>query len=150
MPESHSEPQKYQRGHVSPPHSPYIDMPSSLPWENWRGQLSLTCDLFAQFPRNKLSILEMTWQIMCALNICCASKEWHILFYVISQELCSRSPFRHTSRDNIARVHSQRTRQTRTCTPRHLLPSKLCLVRLGFREDFLQTFSCPLLSLYLK
>ena len=28
------------------------------------------------------------------------------------QELCSRSPFRHTSRDNIARVQSQRTGQT--------------------------------------
>ena len=56
-PESHSEPQKYQRGHVSPPHSPYIDMPSSLPWENWRGHLYLTYELFAQFTPNKLSNL---------------------------------------------------------------------------------------------
>ena len=61
-----------------------------------------------------------------------------------------RSPFRHTSRDNIARVQSQRTGQTWTCTPRHQLPSKLCLVRLGHREDFLRTFFCPLWSLYLK
>ena len=57
VPESHSEPQKYQRGQISPPHSPYIDMPSSLPWENWHGHLSLTYELFAQFPPNKLSIL---------------------------------------------------------------------------------------------
>ena len=38
-------------------HIPYIDMPSSLPWENWHGHLSLTYELFAQFPPNKLSIL---------------------------------------------------------------------------------------------
>ena len=33
---------------------------------------------------------------------------------------------------------------------RHQLPSKLCLVSLGLREDFLRTLSCPLLSFYLK
>ena len=62
---------------------------------------------------------------------------------------CLCSPFRHTSRDNIAHVQSQRTWQTWTCTPRLQLPSKLCLMRLELTEEFLQTFSCPLLSLYL-
>ena len=66
VPESHSEPQKYQRGYVSPPHSPYIDMPRSLPLENWLWHLSLTYELFAQFPPNKLPFFETTWQILCA------------------------------------------------------------------------------------
>ena len=30
------------------------------------------------------------------------------------------------------------------------VPSKLCLVRLDLREEFLRTFNCPLLSLNLK
>ena len=60
------------------------------------------------------------------------------------------SPFRHTSHDNIAHVQSQRTWQIWTCTPRLQLPSKLCLMRLGLTEEFLRTFSCPLLSLHLK
>ena len=62
--------------------------------------------------------------------------------------LCS--PFRHTSDDNIAHVQSQRTWQTWTCTPRLKLPSKLCLMILGLTEEFLRTFSCPLLPLHLK
>ena len=60
------------------------------------------------------------------------------------------SPFRHTSHDNIAHVQSKRTWQTWTCTPRLQLPSKLCLMRLGLTEEFLRTFSCPLLSLNFK
>ena len=63
---------------------------------------------------------------------------------------CLCSPFRHTRRDNIARVQSQRTWQIWTCIPRLQVPSKLCLMRLGLTEEFLQTFSCPLLSLHLK
>ena len=39
-------------------------------------------------------------------------KKWHILVYAISQDLCSRSPFRHTSCDNVAHVQSQRSGQT--------------------------------------
>ena len=182
----HSEPQTCQCGHVSPHHSPYIDMLRSLPWDNWHGHLSLTDGPFAQFPPNKLSILwnnlanpmcfrsvcaskewrvldfiisqksclcspfRHTSQILSAPDRCCASWEWHIFVYLISQELCSRSPFRHTSRDNIARVQSQHTGQTWTCTPKRQLSSKLCLVRLGLREDFLRTFSGPLLSFYFK
>ena len=46
-----------QCGHVSPHHSPYIDMLRSLPWENWHGHLSLIDDPFAQLPLNKISIL---------------------------------------------------------------------------------------------
>ena len=67
-----------------------------------------------------------------------------------SQKSCLCSPFRHTSYDNIAHVQSQRTWQTWTCTPRLQLPSKFCLIRLGLTEEFLRTFSCPLLSLHLK
>ena len=63
---------------------------------------------------------------------------------------CLCSPFRHTSRDNIAHVQSQRTWQTWTCTSRIQLHSKLCLMRLGPTEEVLRTFSCPLLSLHLK
>ena len=59
-------------------------------------------------------------------------------------------PFRHTRCDNIARVQSQRTWQTWMCTPRLQLQSKPCLMTLGLTEDFLRTFSCPLLSLHLK
>ena len=102
------------------------------------------------FHQTSFPFFETTWKILCAQDWCCASWKWHSLVHVISQELCSCSPFRHTSRDNIARVQSQRTGQTRTCTPRHQLSSKLCLVRLGLREDFLRTFTCLLLSLYLK
>ena len=80
----------------------------------------------------------------------CASKEWRILDFIISQKLCLCSPFRYTSRDNIARVQSQRTWQTWTCTPRLQLPSKLCLMSLGLTEEFLRTFSSLLLSLHLK
>ena len=36
-------------------HPPYIDMPCSLPWENWHGHLSLTFEPCAQFLPNKLS-----------------------------------------------------------------------------------------------
>ena len=82
VPDTHSEPQTCQCGHVSPHHSPYIDMLHSLPWEIWHGHLSLSDGPFAQFPPNKLSIL--------------------------------------------------------------------FLIRLGLTEEFLWTFSCPLLSLYLK
>ena len=102
------------------------------------------------FHQTSFPFFETTWQILCSPDKCCASLEWHSLVYVISQELCSRSPFRYTSRNNIARVQSQRTGQTWTCTPRHQLPTKLCLVRLGLREDNLRTFSCSLLSFYLK
>ena len=102
------------------------------------------------FHQTRFPFFETTWQILCAPDRCCASWEWHILVYVISQQLCSRSPFRHTNRDNIARVQCQHTGQTWTCTPSRQLPSKLCLVRLNLREDFLRTFFCPLLSFYLK
>ena len=71
-------------------------------------------------------------------------------YFIISQKSCLCSPFRHTIRDNIAHVQSERTWQTWTCTPRLQLPSKLCLMRLGLTEEFLRTFSCPLLSLHLK
>ena len=67
-----------------------------------------------------------------------------------SQKSCLCSQFRHTSHDNIAHVQSQRTWQTWTCTPRLQLPNKFCLMRLGLIEEFLRTFSCPLLSLHLK
>ena len=102
------------------------------------------------FHQTRFPFFETTWQIICAPFRYWASYEWHILVYVISQELCSRRPFRHTSCDNIAHVQSRRTGQTWTCTPRRQLPNKLCLVRLRHREDFLRTFSCLLLSLYLK
>ena len=59
-------------------------------------------------------------------------------------------PVRHTSHDNIAHVQYQCTWQTWTCTPRLQLHSKPCLMRLGLTEEFLRTFSCPLLSLNLK
>ena len=72
------------------------------------------------------------------------------LDFIISQKSCLCSPFRHACRDNIAHVQSQRTWQTWTCTPRLQLPSKLCLMRQGLTEEFLRTFSCPLLSLILK
>ena len=68
----------------------------------------------------------------------------------MSQKSCLCSPFQHTSHDNIAHVQSQRTWQTWTCTPRLQLPSKHYLMRLGLTEEFLRTFSCPLLSLHLK
>ena len=57
VPDAHSEPQTCQCGHVSPHHSPYIDMLCSLPLEKWHGHLSLPDEPFAQFPPNKLSIL---------------------------------------------------------------------------------------------
>ena len=102
------------------------------------------------FLQTSFPFFETTWQILCATDRCWASWEWHILGDVICQELCSRSPFRNTSRDNIERVQSQRTGQTWTCTPRRQLPSKLCLVRLGLTEGFLLPFSCSLFSFYLK
>ena len=71
-------------------------------------------------------------------------------FYNLPKKSCLCSPFRHTSRDNIARVQSQRRWQTWTCTPMLKLPSEPCLMRLGLTEEFLRTFSCPLLSLHLK
>ena len=52
--------------------------------------------------------------------------------------------------DNIAHVQSQHMWQTSTCTPRHQLPSKLRLMRLGLREYFLRTFTCLLLSFYIS
>ena len=72
------------------------------------------------------------------------------LDFIISQKSCLCSPFRHTSRDNTARVQSQRTWQTWTCTPRLQLPSKPSLMRLGLTGEFLRSFTCPLLSLHLK
>ena len=72
------------------------------------------------------------------------------LDFIISQKSYLCTPFRHTSRNNIVHVQSQRTWQTWTCTPRLQLLSKLCLMRLGLTEEFLRTFSCPLLSLHLK
>ena len=73
-----------------------------------------------------------------------------ILDFIISQKSCLCSPFQHTSLNNIAHVQSQHTWQTWTCTPRLKLPSKLCLMRLGLTEEFLQSFSCFLLSLHFK
>ena len=147
---THLGPWTCQSGHVSTHHSPYIVMLRSLPWENWHGHLSLTDGPFAQFPPNKLSILWNHLANPMCLRKGCASLEWRILDFIISQKSCLCSPFRHTIRDNIAHVQSQRTWQTWTCTPRLQLPSKLCLMRLGLTEKFLQTFSCPLLSLHLK
>ena len=63
---------------------------------------------------------------------------------------CLCSPIRHTSHDNIALAQCQRTWQTWTCTSRLQLPNKLCLMRLGLTEQFLQTYTCLLLSLHLK
>ena len=148
--DTHSEPQTCQCGQVSPHYSTYIDMLRSLPWENWHGHLSLTNGPFAQFPPNKLSILWNHLANPMFLRWVCASLEWRVLDFIISQKSCLCSPFRHTSCDNIARVQSQRTWQTWTCTPRLQLPSKLCLMRLGLTEEFLRTFSCTLLSLHLK
>ena len=133
-----------------PHHSPYIDMLRSMLWENWHGHLSLTDGLFAQFPPNKLSILWNHLANPMCLRWVCASLEWRILDFIISQKSCLCSPFRHTSRDNIARVQFQRTWQTWTCTPRLQLPSKLCLMSLGLTEEFLRTFSYPILSLHLN
>ena len=150
VPETHSEPQTCQCGHVSPHHSPYIDMLCSLPWEIWHGDLSLTDGQFPQFPPNKLSLLWNHLANPMCLKLVCALYEWHVLDFIISQKSFLCSPFRHTSRDNIARVQSQRAWQTWTCTPRLQLPSKLCLMRLDLTEEFLQTFFCPLFSLHLK
>ena len=137
-------------GMFPPHHSPYIDMLHSLPWENWHGHLSLTDGPYAQFLPNKLSILWNHLANSMYLRYVCASQEWHILDFIISQKSCLCSPFQHTSHDNMAHVQSQRTWQTWTCTPRLQLPSKHCFMRLGLTEEFLRTFSCPLLSLHLK
>ena len=103
----------------------------------------------SQFPPNKLSILWNHLANPMCLKLVCASWEWRILDFIISQKSCLCSPFRHTSRDNIAHVQSLSTWQTWTCTPRLQLPSKLCLMRLGLTEEFLRTFSCHLLSHHL-
>ena len=61
------------------------------------------------------------------------------------------SPFRHSGLYNIANVQSQHIMwQTSTCTPRHQLPGKLHLMRLGLREYFRWTFTCLLLSSYIS
>ena len=150
VPNTHSETQTCQCGHISTHQSPYIDLLHSLPWENWHGHLSLTDAPFAQFPPNKLSILWNHLANPMCLRWVCASLQWRLLDFIISQKSCLCSPFRHTSHDNIAHVQSQCTWQTWTCTPRLQLPSKLCLMRLELTEEFLRTFSCPLLSLHLK
>ena len=150
VPNTHSEPQTCKSGYVSPRHSPYIDMLRSLPWENWHGHLSLTDGPFAQFPPNKQSIV---WNLLANpmfIRWVCASSEWRSLDFIISQKSCLCSLFRHTSCDNIAHVQSQRTWQTWTCTPKLQLPSKHCLMRLDLTEEFLRTFTSPLLSLHLK
>ena len=148
--DTHSEPQTCQCGHVFPHHSPYIDMLRFLPWENWHGHLSLTDGPFAQFPPNKLYIPWYQLANAMCLRWVCASSEWRIWDFIISQKSCSCRPFRHTSHDNIAHVQYQHTWQTWTCTTRFQLPSKLYLMKLGLTEEFLRTFSCPLLSLHLK
>ena len=135
---------------LPPRHSPYIDMLRSLPRKNWHGHLSLTDGPLAQFPPNKLSILWNHLENPMCLRLVCVSLEWRILDFIISQISCLCSPFRHTRSDNIARVQSQRTWQTWTCTPRLQLHIKLCLMRLSLSEEFLRTFSYPLLSLHLK
>ena len=55
-------------------HPPYIDMPCSLPWENWHGHLSLTFEPCAQFLPNKLSDVWNKWQILCATGECPSRK----------------------------------------------------------------------------
>ena len=150
VPDTHSEPQTCQCGHASPQHSPYIDMLHSLPWWNWHGHLSLTDVPFAKFPPNKLSILWNHLANPICLRLVCASQEWRTLDFIISQKSCLCSPLRHTSHNNMAHVQSQGTWQTWTCTRRLQLPSKFCLMRLGLTEEYLRTFSCPLLSLHLK
>ena len=150
VPDSHSEPQTCQCGHVSPHHSPYFDMLRSLPWENWHGHLSLTdgpfCSistkqaLYSLKPPGKSYVTQVGVRLV----------RMAILDFIISQKSCLCSPFKHTSHDNIAHVQSKHTWQTWTCTPRLQLPSKLCLMRLGLTEEFLRTFSCLLLPLHLK
>ena len=83
-------------------------------------------------------------------RLVCVSWERRVLDFITSKKLHLFSPFRHSSWDNIAHVQSQCIWQTLTCTPRHQLHSKLCLMRLGLRKHFLRTFSCPLLSFYIK
>ena len=116
VPVTHSEAQTCQCGYLSPHHSPYIDMLHSLPWENWHGHLSLTDGPFAHYLPNKLSILLNHQANHMCLRLVCASQEWRILDFIISQKSCLCSPFRHTSHDNIAHVQCQRTWQTWTCT----------------------------------
>ena len=48
-------------------------------------------------------------QVGVCLRYVCAFKEFRILDFIIFQKSSLCSPFRHTSRDNIARVQSQRT-----------------------------------------
>ena len=152
VPDAHSEPQTCQCGHVSPHHSPYIDMLRSLPWKklawafvsNGRAvcPISTKQAFYSLKPPGKSYVPQVGVRLV--------RMAYSRLIFIISQKSCLCSPFRHTSRDNIAHVQSQRTWQTWTCTPRLQLPSKLCLMRLGLREEFLRTFSCPLLSLHLK
>ena len=150
VPDRNSEPQTCQSGHVSPHHSPYIDMLHSLPWENWHGHLSLTDVPFAQFPPNKLfySLKPPCKYYVPQVGVRLVKMAYYRVNNFPKSCLCS--PYQHTSHDNIAHVQCQRTIQIWTCTPRLQLPSKLCLMRLGLTEEFLRTFSCPLLSLHLK
>ena len=74
----------------------------------------------------------------------------HIEAFIIYPNLHLFSPFRYSGLDNIAGVQSQHMWQMSTCTPRHQLPSKLRLMRLGLGEYFLRTFNSLLLSFYIS
>ena len=125
-------------------------MQCSLPLENLYGYFYLTYEPFAWFPPNKLFILWIDLANSMCHRLVCVSWEQRVQDYLISYKLHLFSPFWHSSRYIIAHVQSQRIWQTLTCTPRHQLPSKLCLMRLGLRHGFLRSFSCPLLSFYIK
>ena len=111
--------------------------------------MSLTYEPFASFPRNKLSLIWIDQANPKFHRFACVSLERHVLAFIISKELHLCHLFRHSSRYNITHVQSEHLWQPLTCTPRHHLPSKLCLMRQGLREDFLRTYS-SLLLYYIK
>ena len=149
VPDTHSEPQTCQCGHVSTHHSPYIDMLHSchgkLAWafvSNGRAVYSISAKQAFYFLKQpgKYYVPQVGVRLV---------RMAYFRFYNFPKVVFV-CPFRHTSHDNIAHLQSQRTWQTWTWTRRLQLPSKLCLMRLGLTEELLRTFSCPLLSLHLK
>ena len=109
VPDAHSEPQTCQCGHVSPNHSPYIDMLRSLPWKklawafvsNGRAVCSISTKqaFYSLKPPGKSYVPQVGVRLV----------RMAYFRFIISQKSCLCSPFRHTSRDNIAHVQSQRT-----------------------------------------
>ena len=90
--------------------------------------------------RNNLANPMCHWQMSVSI-------ERQLEAFINYQNLHLFSPYRHSGLDNIAHIQSQHMRQTSTCTPRHQLPSKLLLMRLGLREYYLRTFTSLLLSI---